>query len=61
MKIKRCKQMRNELKAIHLKLTLYGCSTHRFNLLGNDITLSQVVSHVVEIEKYFPNHNVLKP
>ena len=54
---KRCKQMQNDLKVIHHKLTLYGCSACWLNFLGKDITLPQVISHIAEIRKYFPNHH----
>jgi tRNA A37 methylthiotransferase MiaB len=31
---------------------------HWLNLLGQDITLAQVINQVVEINKYFRNHHI---
>ena len=38
-------------------LTVYGCASHFVNLLGNDVTPSQVIILVTEINKYIRNHN----
>lgn len=37
---------------------MYGCSSHWLNLLGQEITPPQVISQVVEVNKYFRNHHV---
>ena len=38
-------------------LVVYGCGAFWMNLLGQDITPSQVMSQIVEINKYFRNHH----
>lgn len=38
-------------------LITYGCAAHWLNLLGQDITPSSIIKHVVEIHKYFRNHH----
>ncbi|KAJ8892614.1 hypothetical protein PR048_005195 [Dryococelus australis] len=38
-----------------ITLLLYGCMSHNLNLLGENVT--QVVKHVIEIQKYFQNHH----
>lgn len=38
-------------------LLVYGCNAHLLNLLGQDITPSSVMKHVVEVQKYFRNHH----
>jgi hypothetical protein len=48
--------MKQNLKESDPDLTVYGCSAHWLNLLGHDITPSQVINQVVEINKYFRNH-----
>lgn len=35
----------------------YGCGAHWMNLLGDDITPSSLIKHVVDINKYFRNHH----
>ena len=36
----------------------YGCLAHWLNLLGKDLTLDQVMKHVVAVNKYFRNHHI---
>ena len=50
--------MRSSLKKDDPSLTVYGCSSHWLNLLGQDITPPQIISQVVEVNKYFRNHHV---
>ena len=50
--------MKQSLKEADPDLTAYGCSAHWLNLLGQDITPSQVINQVVEVNKYFRNHHV---
>ena len=45
----------SKLKILDL-LSVCGCASHLFNLLGKDITSSQIISHVTEINNYFRNH-----
>ena len=49
--------MRSKLKILDSSLSVYGCASHLLNLLGKDITSSQIISHVTEINKYFRNHH----
>ena len=39
------------------ELITYGYSVHWLNLLSEDITLSTITKHVVEVQKYFHNHH----
>lgn len=39
------------------KVITYGCSAHWLNLLGEDITPSTIIKHVIEVQKYFRNHH----
>ena len=56
---KKMEVMKQNLKEADPDLTAYGCSAHWLNLLGQDITPSQVINQVVEVNKYFRNHHVL--
>ena len=49
--------MRSKLKSTNDSLTVYGCASHFLNLLGKDVTPSQVIIRVTEINKYFRNHH----
>ena len=51
------KSMRSMLKLHNISLSVYGCASHLLNLLGKDITPSQIISHTTEINKYFRNHH----
>lgn len=51
-------KMRELLNESHPKIETYGCSAHYLNLLGNDVTVSSVVGHVNNINKYFRNHHI---
>ena len=55
---KKMEVMKQSLKEADPDLTAYGCSAHWLNLLGQDITPSQVINQVVEVNKYFRNHHV---
>ncbi|KAI6656252.1 hypothetical protein LOD99_11315 [Oopsacas minuta] len=50
--------MRSKLKLLDRSLSVYGCASHLLNLLGKDITPSQIISHIIEINKYFRNHQI---
>ena len=50
--------MRRNLKDDDPSLTVYGCPAHWLNLLRQDITTTQVINQVVEINKYFRNHHI---
>ena len=50
--------MKANLKEADPNLSVNGCSAHWLNLLGHDITPSQVISQVVEVNKYLRNHHV---
>ena len=41
----------------NMDITVYGCSVHMLNLLGEDVTPSDVIKHVKDINKYFRNHH----
>lgn len=49
-------KMRAALKADDPELTVYGCSAHLLNLLGEDLTPKDVMTHVKDVNKYFRNH-----
>ena len=55
---KKMEVMKQNLKEADPDLTVYGCSAHWLNLLGQDITPSQVINQVVEVNKYLRNHHV---
>ena len=40
------------------QLHVYGCLAHWLNLLGQDITPSAVMKHIIEVQKYFCNHHL---
>ncbi|GFS82707.1 DUF659 domain-containing protein [Nephila pilipes] len=52
-------KMRRELEQKYENSTLitYGCGAHCLNLLGQDITPSSLMKHLVDIHKYFRNHH----
>jgi hypothetical protein len=51
-------KMRHELEKEDDSLITYGCLSHVFNLLGQDLTPVHVMKHVTEINKYFRNQHV---
>lgn len=59
---KNMEKMRRELELKYESenscLITYGCGAHWANLLGEDITPSTIIKHVVEVHKYFRNHHV---
>ena len=50
-------KMREIIKSDDPSLTVYGCSAHWLNLLGQDITPPTIMKHIVEIQKYLRNHH----
>ena len=50
--------MKQNLVETDPELTVYGCSAHWLNLLGQDVTPPQIINQVVEVNKYFRNHHV---
>ena len=50
--------VRKQLKDDMPDLTVYGCSSHIMNLLGQDLTPNAIISQIVEVNKYFRNHHV---
>lgn len=51
-------KLRHELEKEDDSLITYGCLSHVFNLLGQDLTPAPVMKHVIEINKYFRNHHM---
>jgi hypothetical protein len=54
---KKMQKMRELLHSEYEDLIVYGCASHWMNLLGQDVTSSQIVSQIVEINKFFRNHH----
>jgi hypothetical protein len=54
---KKMEVMRRELKEANPDLVVYGCSSHLLNLLGDDLTPTEITKQVVEVKKYFRNHH----
>lgn len=54
---KKMQKMKELLCSEFDNLIVYGCASHWMNLLGQDVTPSQVVNQIVEINKYFRNHH----
>ena len=50
--------MKANLKQSNPELTVYGCSSHWLNLVGQEVTPVQVINQIVEINKYFRNHHI---
>ena len=55
---KKMEAMRKELEKEDNELITYGCAAHFLNLLGQDIMPQRIISQVVEVNKYFRNHNM---
>lgn len=60
-------KMRNEMENTdanntehYFPVLTFGCSAHVLNLLAKDLQLPDVVEHVVQIIKYFRNHDFVK-
>ena len=54
------KKMQKMKELLHFDdehLIVYGCASHWMNLLGQDVTPSQVVNQIVEVDKFFRNHH----
>jgi hypothetical protein len=54
---KKMQKMKTLLQADDDQLIVYGCSSHWLNLLGQELTQSQIMKHIVEVQKYFRNHH----
>lgn len=54
---KNMEKMRHALQEDNPELNVYGCSAYWLNLLGQDITPSAVMNAIVEVNKYFRNHD----
>jgi len=54
---KKMQKMKSLLQQDDDQLIVYGCSSHWLNLLGQQLTPSQTMKHVVEVQKYFRNHH----
>lgn len=58
------KKLRDLVLLKYPDMIVYGCSAHYANLLEGDITNSEIIKHIVEIQKYFRNvhkaHGLLK-
>ena len=50
--------MKQNLVETDPELTVYGCSAYWLNLLGQDVTPSQMIRQVIEVNKNFRNHHV---
>ena len=55
---KNMEKMRKELEDDDPSLIVFGCLSHWLNLLGQDITPSGVLKHIIEIQKFFRNHHL---
>ena len=55
---KKMRVMKSNLKDSDPESTVYGCSSHWLNLIGQEVTPTQVISQIVEINKYFRNHHI---
>lgn len=51
------KAMRRKLETEKPEMLTYGCASHYLNLLGQDMSVSAIVSQVIEVQKYFRNHH----
>jgi len=56
---KKMGKMKRMLQEDDDQLIVYGCSSHWLNLLGQQVTPSQIMKHIVEVQKYFRNHHHL--
>lgn len=54
---KKMQKMKTLLQQDDDQLIVYGCSSHWLNLLGQELTPSTIMKHVVEVQKYFRNHH----
>jgi len=54
---KKMEKMKRMLQQDDDRLIVYGCSSHWLNLLGQELTPSPIMKHVVEVNKYFRNHH----
>ena len=50
-------KMRTELKSTHPEMISYGCSAHILNLLSQDLRITYLKHHIVQIVKYFRNNH----
>ena len=54
---KSMEKMRQKLQEDDEDLIVYGRSSHILNLLGQSLTPSSVIKHIVDVQKYFRNHH----
>lgn len=50
-------KFRNIIAEKHPHILTLGCSAHYLNLLAKEITPKTIMKHVIQIQKYFRNHN----
>ena len=50
--------MKQSLKETDPELNVFGYSAHWLNLLGQDVAPAQIISPVIEVNKYFRNNHV---
>lgn len=55
---KKMQVMKSNLKQTNPEMTVYGCSCHWLNLVGQEVTPVQVINQIVEINKNFRNHHI---
>jgi len=55
---KNMEKMRKALEEEDNTLVTYGCLAHALNLLGQDLTPSAIIKHVIEVNKFFRNHHI---
>ncbi|KAG8172922.1 hypothetical protein JTE90_029612 [Oedothorax gibbosus] len=51
------KKFRDIIVEKYPSILAFGCSAHYMNLLAQEITPKSVMKHVIEIQKFFRNHN----
>ena len=49
--------MRRNMSTKHPDLYFYGCNSHLLNLIGRDMTPSELKTKVVKVQTYFRNHH----
>ena len=55
---RKMESMSRKLCEVDNSLITYGCSSHLLNLLGQDVTPQQVINPIVDVSKYFINHQL---
>lgn len=58
------KRLRELVKEKYPEIVVYGCAAHYANLLEHDVSNSNIMKHIIEVQKYFRNnhkaHGMLK-